>query len=194
MSNKWIRKYMLLAKTLADDNTACYSRKIGVVLVNDKNRIISLGYNGSVEGAPHTDDPVYLEKVYPILTKEETEYLQKHYNVKTKNEFVEKFSHCKNCPRKLLNIPSGARLELCNCGHAERNCLASANKIGVSTENSTMYCWCSLPCHECGIQMIQSGVKKVVCLKSDVDYSPSTRFNFIFSNIDLIELDESFFQ
>lgn len=48
INNKWQQKYLKLAKTLQEDNTACYSRSVAVVLVSEDNRIISLGYNGSV--------------------------------------------------------------------------------------------------------------------------------------------------
>lgn len=45
---KWQQKYLKLAKVLKEDNTACYSRSVAVVLVSEDNRIISLGYNGSI--------------------------------------------------------------------------------------------------------------------------------------------------
>ena len=206
LDKKWIKKYLKIAKTLADDNDACYSRKIGVVLVSSNNRIMSLGYNGSIEGAPHNDSAEYLAHLWDnLLTEEQRKFLQEKFpekfaqNVeiipcassKEAMKFASCFNGCKQCPRKILNIPSGQNLELCTCAHAERNCLASASKLGVSTENSTMYCWCSCPCHECTIQIIQSGVKNVVCLKGDVDYSRSSRYLFKFANVELIEVNES---
>ena len=45
--DKWDRKFMLLAKTIADDNDICYSRKVGCVVVNPETKhVISIGYNG----------------------------------------------------------------------------------------------------------------------------------------------------
>ena len=188
--DKWIKKYLKLGKTLADDNDACYSRKIGVVLVSDDNRIISLGYNGSVEKAPHNDSPVYLTYLYKdLLDTEDKERLRKEQGIDSAAALVEAYAGRKVCPRKMLGIPSGCRLELCNCAHAERNCLASANRLGVSTLKSTMYCWCGVPCHDCAMQIIQAGVKKVVCLATAKDYSKSSRGLFSMSDIKLVEVD-----
>lgn len=182
---------MKLAKCLADDNDACYSRKIGVILVSPQNRVISLGYNGSVEKSPHNDDPIYLLQLYDkIMQDEHKKMLIEIYNIKCGEEFSQKFGGCGQCPRRVLNIPSGRYMEYCNCAHAERNCLASANRIGTPTINSTIYCWCSCPCHECSIQIIQSGIKCVVCLKSNSDYSKSSRYLFESAKIALCEVDE----
>lgn len=185
--DKWTRKYLKLAKTLADDNTACYSRKIGVVLVSPSNRIISLGYNGTVEGVPHPDTREYLTHLYENLFTQEDKQRLEEYKCKS---FVDKYEGCQTCPRRLLNIPSGQRLELCPCAHAERNALASANQSGVSTAGSIMYCYCGVPCHECTTVILQAGVSKIVCLKTDGDYSPSSRGLISMSNTELIEVEE----
>ncbi len=45
MSDKWVRRFLELASTVAqwskDPNT-----KVGAVIVDDKNRVVSLGFNG----------------------------------------------------------------------------------------------------------------------------------------------------
>ena len=218
---KWIKKYMKIAKVLADDNSSCYSRKIGCVLVSEDNVPITFGYNGSVEGSPHTDHPKYLMQLWKkILTSEDKKKLIKKYKLKvqelsSKNRFIcdygssvyyrfgdekpdfaaafiNKFSDCKNCPRKLLDIKSGERLDLCNCSHSERNCIFNAAKSGQSTQNSVIYCYCGVPCHECSLALIQSGVKVVVCLNTGLeDYSKSSRTNFDLSGVKLIEVDKN---
>lgn len=128
--DKWTRKYLKLARVLAEDNDSCYSRQIGVVLVSKHNRIISLGYNGSVEGAPHNDDPRYLDHLWSILEDEDRLKLTND-GIKTKNEFVAKYSGCKTCPRRILNIPSGQKLHYCNC-------LSYDSKILVDNEWSNI--------------------------------------------------------
>lgn len=204
LSSKWISKYMKLARTLAEDNEACYSRKIGVVLVSNKlNRIISVGYNGAMEDVPHADSKEYLEHLWRnLMSEDQKQYVLNKYkdqfaisrnvlnsDAKPETLFSECFKDCENCPRKLLDIPSGQQMELCPCAHAERNCLASAGRLGVSTDDSTLFCYCAVPCHECGIQIKQSGVNQVVCLKADKDYSISTRYLFQYANVSLIEID-----
>lgn len=185
---KFVRKYMKIAHLIAEDNNACYSRKIGAVLVSNLNRIISMGYNGAVEGMPHADDQDYLSHIWDnILTSEQRKKINPH---KGKDQFIEKYKNCQKCPRKVLGIPSGQNLEICPCAHAERNALANANLSGVSTVNSTMYCFCSIPCHECTVQICQAKVKNVVCLKSKLpDYSPSSRFIFNKSNVSVVLVD-----
>lgn len=189
--DKWTRKYLKIAKVLADDNDACYSRKIGVVLVGSNNRVISMGYNGSIEKAPHTDSPQYLEHLYlNLLTDDDRTFLSQK-NLNNCQSFVDSYSGKKICPRKIFNIKSGERLDLCNCAHAERNCLASANQSGVNTTGSTLYCYCAVPCHECAIQIIQAKISRVICLKAEVDYSKSSRGLFQTSGVELIEVDQS---
>ena len=48
--------------------------------------------------------------------------------------------------------------------HAEQNAISQAVKNGVSTEGSTCYITME-PCHSCTRLLIQSGIKRIVCLK-----------------------------
>lgn len=48
--------------------------------------------------------------------------------------------------------------------HAESNCLLKAAKMGVSTQDTTMYLTLS-PCKDCAKLIIQSGVKNVIYLE-----------------------------
>ena len=205
MVDKWIRKYMKMAKALADDNRSCYSRKIGCVLIDPDNCPIGFGYNGSIEGAPHNDDERYLAHLWKnLLDDSQKEHLTKKFKLKPAElpnfidssrdycdpigeGFVAKFEGCKTCPRRLLDVPSGVGLELCNCSHAERNAIFNAAKRGASTKGATIYCWCGVPCHECSIAIIQSKIKRVVCLETGLpDYSKSSRGNFRFAGVELV--------
>lgn len=51
----WTEYFMELAEKLATRST-CDRANVGVVIVNDDNRIVSTGYNGSVPGNPHCND------------------------------------------------------------------------------------------------------------------------------------------
>jgi len=193
MEQKWITKYLKLAKVLAEDNDACYSRQIAVVLVSPQNRIIGMGYNGAAEHIPHADSTTYLVHLYSsLLTEDDKNNLHKQ-GMPDAISLCNKYAGCKICPRKILGIPSGARLELCPCVHAERNCLASANVQGVSTLGSTMFCYCGVPCFECTNQIIQAGIKTIVCLQTEDDYSKSSRWLFEKANRNIIEVDKETF-
>lgn len=51
----WNEYFMQLAKTVAMRGT-CDRAYVGCVLVNDENRIVSTGYNGSISGNPQCDE------------------------------------------------------------------------------------------------------------------------------------------
>ena len=181
--DKFTRKYLLLAKTLAADNTACASRKLGGVLVTEDNIPITFGYNGSAKGLPHSDTDKWLDFVYDNLFSTEEKLL-----VGTKGGFIDR---CEGkCPRRFLNIKSGKKLEYCNCSHLERNLIFHAAYSGHSTKNSHMFIFSPLPCHECAIACIQSGIKKIVCLKAEKDYSATSRKMLEWAHIEIEEINE----
>jgi dCMP deaminase len=47
--------------------------------------------------------------------------------------------------------------------HAERNAIINAARIGVSTNNCTMYLTCDIPCVDCTRAIINSGIKIIYC-------------------------------
>ncbi len=51
----WDKYFMQLAKTVSMRGT-CDRAYVGCVLVNDENRIVSTGYNGSISGNPQCDE------------------------------------------------------------------------------------------------------------------------------------------
>ncbi len=71
--------------------------------------------------------------------------------------------HCSEtgCLRILNNIPSGQRHELCRGIHAEQNAIVQAAFLGVSINDSTLYCT-NQPCILCAKMLINAGVKRIV--------------------------------
>lgn len=51
----WEKYFMEITELVATRST-CNRAFVGCLLVNDDNRIVSSGYNGSVSGNPHCDD------------------------------------------------------------------------------------------------------------------------------------------
>ena len=72
------------------------------------------------------------------------------------------------CPRQILNYKSGIGLHLCPAAHAEANAIVSAARLGVSVKNATMYVNCEIPCKDCLVLIINSGIVKVVCETNDL--------------------------
>ena len=135
--------YRSIAEVVAS-RSKCLSRKIGAVLVKDDS-IISTGYNGPPRGIPHCG----------------SERLAYDNTLKTALFEWPKTSGVM-CPRRVLGAESGERLDICPATHAEANAIVQAAKTGVSTEGSTMYLTCEVPCKSCLGLIINAGIKKVV--------------------------------
>ena len=186
MLNKWSRKYLLLAKSLADTNDACYSRKIGAVLVSPENSVLNVSYNGSCRGFPHNDKEEWLTFLwFYLLNSEERNKIGSLIDLRQVCEDK------KICPRRYLNIPSGERMELCaSCSHSETNLVFNCAREGIKTLGASIYCWCGLPCLTCTHAIIQSGIKKIICLKWEKDYCPTSRYLLKQTNIQIEEINK----
>jgi dCMP deaminase len=80
--------------------------------------------------------------------------------------------HCVDrggCLRKLNNIESGTRQEICRAVHAEQNAIISAAVKGVSIKGGTLYVN-TYPCSICTRMLINAEISKIVY---DSDYSDS---------------------
>ncbi len=171
LSPKFIGKYMRRAKQVGTDLNPCYSRQIGVVIVDHTaNRILGTGYNGPAPGTPHCDSFEFLQDYFwPQLTESEkdsfrVELNNSHQNDLTQSDmFARKYMDCGQCPRRLVKAKAGERSELCSCGHAERHAITNA---ACDLSRTTMFCWCGVPCLQCTDAIIQAGIENVVCLPS----------------------------
>ena len=70
----------------------------------------------------------------------------------------------RRCPRQVQGFKSGEGLWLCIAGHAERNAIVNAARLGISTKGTTMVCHCGVPCSPCLIEIINAGIIEVVYL------------------------------
>ena len=199
LSDKFVGKYMRMAKQVGEDQNPCLSRSIGVVTVHPiENRVISTGYNGPPKGVPHCDTEAHLrDYVWPQLTYEEKSRLLSNHDDLVKEhvsyinngtdpeESIEAYkdilcgdgyhgnANCGQCPRRLVGAKSGQRLELCSCAHGERNAVTNATE---SLYGCYMFCWCGIPCNECTKTIINSGIEKVYCLGNTEQYQEGDEF------------------
>jgi dCMP deaminase len=160
----WDDYYLGLCNAVAS-NSKCYSRKIGAILVRDKV-VICTGYNGPPRGYPHCQ-PYHL----PCGTCHGTGILH--------NGDLVKPIACTACggggtldicQRRGQGYTSGQGLHLCPAAHAERNAIDQAARLGIKVEGSTMYMNCPVPCKDCLLSIIQSGVVEVVCINTTAYY------------------------
>jgi len=153
----------------------CLSRKIGSILVKDKS-IIASGYNGPSRGIPHCDS---LERREAIISA---------FGIKdpfTINELKQKLN---KCPRQVLGYKSGEGLEICIAAHSERNCIIDAARRGVNVYGSTLYLNTGIPCKDCLVEIINSGMQEIVCEKK-FSYDKMTNFLLEHSDITVREFE-----
>ena len=186
MKEKFVGKYMRLARQIALDNNPCLSRKVGVVVVDPKTKgIVGAGYNGPPEGTPHCNELDFLANfVWPQLTDKEKVKLGSGGQLET----CQYMASQNKCPRNILGYSCGKRAELCSCQHAERNAL---NKLPIAADGLVMFCWCGVPCIQCSGSIINAGIRAVYCLKQKEDYQPEARWLYAHSNTSLLEYDEA---
>lgn len=146
----------------------CHSRKIGAVLVRDKS-VVSTGYNGPPRGVPTCDQRWYIDSDF-------AHKYSKHFVGKEAEEIQGV------CPRRVIGFPSGQGLEICPAGHAERNALINAARLGVKTLGTTMYMTCGIPCSPCLVEIINAGVEEIVVTGADIYDSAAA---YLLNNSDL---------
>jgi deoxycytidylate deaminase len=193
MKEKFVGKYMRLARQIAIDDNPCLSRQVGVVVVDPcTNGIVGAGYNGPPEGTPHCNDVAFLKGFFwPQLTvREKAQVCIKSGTMDGQdvNATCEFLSKCNECPRNMLGYSSGKRPELCSCQHAERNAL---NKLSIPAKGLVMFCWCGVPCIQCTGSIINAGIKELYCLKQIEDYHPAARWLYEKSSTTLVECNEA---
>lgn len=147
---KWDAYFMSFAR-LAAANTKCGSRKIGAALVKHQ-RVIATGYNGPAEGMEPCSER-WRDTPRPEGMSADFSWPENNF-----------------CPRRVMGYPSGQGLEICVAAHAERNALLQAARLGIQTYGTTLYAYCGIPCKDCAIELVNAGVKEVVCLKVDYEY------------------------
>jgi dCMP deaminase len=139
----WDAYFLGIAKAVSE-NGKCRSRKIGAVLVQGKS-IVSTGYNGPPSGMRPCDERWIDDNLY------------EPYGIRVESLVPQ------SCPRQVLEFPSGQGLQFCVAGHAERNALLQAAKLGIKTDGATLYCYCGqAACKDCAIEIVNAGIKEFV--------------------------------
>ena len=115
----------------------CVRAKVGSIIVKDGN-ILGMGYNGMPTGVDNCcEDKVYIHSVFDVILPKLEDY-----------PFTDELGRY-----KLVS-----KVDIL---HSESNAILKAAKMGISINNSTIYCTLS-PCRECSKLILQSGIKKVV--------------------------------
>lgn len=183
----WDDYFMSFAR-LAAANTKCGSRAIGAAIVKDR-RVVATGYNGPAAGMDtcanrwREDNPKGnpVRDVAAIYTLGTQVVSEQEYTPWPEGNF---------CPRRVLGYPSGQGLDICVAAHAERNALLQAARLGISTKDASLYAYCGVPCKDCSIEIVNSGIREVVCLKKDYEYDKLGRLILTTGGVQIREIED----
>ena len=148
----WDEWYHELCVTVSK-KSQCLSRHIGAILVRDK-AVICQGYNGPPRGIPHCG---IRHQIDPLLMSK--------YEKLDKDLSIVKDMEMKICPRYLLGYKSGEGLDLCVAGHAERNVLINAARMGIATKGAKLFMNCGIPCTPCMVEILNAGIEEIIVTK-----------------------------
>jgi len=146
--NNWDTYFHDICDAVAS-KSPCLSRKIGAILVKDKV-VIATGYNGPARGIPHCGHDRYMADETLAQIAYDSPRAINLIKFRTK------------CPRQVLGYKSSEGLHLCTAEHAERNCIASAARLGVSTKHTRLYMNACLPCKNCITLLINAGIREII--------------------------------
>lgn len=139
--------FMEICQTVAKRST-CLRSKVGALIVKE-GRIISMGYNGPVSGAPECEALPEIEE-FPTVG-DFLGFRESHKNTLCEGP---------GCTRSI---------------HAEANAIIFAAKTGVSVNGCTLYCSMS-PCTNCAKLIVNSGIAEV---KYKEEYRESWGLKFL---------------
>jgi dCMP deaminase len=149
---RWDTYFYDLCQTVAK-NSQCLSRHIGAVLVKDKT-VLCAGYNGPPRGVQQCDKRWFDDKAMRDHAGFGDTIDEKQYE----NELMGV------CPRyvKEMGFASGQGLDWCVAGHAERNALINAARMGIKTKGCHLFMDCGTPCTPCLVEIINAGIKEII--------------------------------
>lgn len=147
--NKHLLAFMRTADVWRMEST-CTRVQVGAVIVDDNNRLLSIGYNGTKSGFKHCNDYFsvhdglyYVRKDIPLKINIKQDTKSDWYEV-TKEQY-----------RKIHHAFS----ELYEV-HAEQNAIYNLVKTGVSAKNMTLFTTTE-PCAQCAKAIAALGITTV---------------------------------
>ncbi len=148
-SNPTLVETLMAAAYTSGRRSRCIKRKVGAVITNRYDQIISSGFNGvprylkeckSIKGTCYRD--IERERI----AKEICKGLNQQENVETAIDLI----------KGKIKL-----LEKCRALHGEENAIINLVGRGVDLTESTIYVT-TYPCNLCANKIVQAGIKKVV--------------------------------
>jgi len=184
---EWDRYYMGIAKSVSE-NSKCYARQIGAVIVKDKV-IICTGYNGPPRGMSSCSERNDIEGSAIVGGGYELNYERYKHDL----DYLVNFGAASKegiCPRLFMNYKSGEGLEWCPAAHAEANAVFQAARLGINVVGAKIYMTCGVPCINCMNAIIQSGIRFIICDNLNLYNGTNEQtWDWYLNNVDIIIRD-----
>lgn len=148
-SNPTLKETLMAAAYTSGRRSRCLKRKVGSVIADRYDRIISSGFNG----VPHG-----LQECSPLLGKcyRDIKRGELGNRISKELEITDGDKNPIDAVRKNVKL-----LELCRALHGEESAILNLVGRGVDMVGSTMYVT-TYPCNLCANKIVQVGIKKVV--------------------------------
>ena len=158
----WDEYFMLLAK-LAATRSTCNSRKIGAVIVKDK-QVLATGYNGAMPGQKHCSDEMM---VCPECDGGYDHFKSDCWISAPKCKVCNGTGQIPYCHRRITAGLGDVSDNYCRAAHAEANALGQAAANGVSIKDAEVYVTL-YPCLPC-LKLLSSAHIKGVYYETGYD-------------------------
>ncbi len=126
----------------------CLKRKVGAVITDKYDKIISSGFNGVPNNLKECSSQ-YGHCYRDEMRTELGELISKDLELSSSSKSVEAI-------KKRVKL-----LELCRAMHGEESAIINLVGKGINMENSTIYVT-TYPCNLCANKIVQTGIKKVI--------------------------------
>lgn len=147
-SNPTLKETLMAAAYTSGRRSRCIKRKVGAVIADKYDRIISSGFNGVPRGLQECKQ--LFGQCYRDIKREETgKRVGRDIGLDAQETVV-------NSVKKNVKL-----LELCRALHGEESAILNLTGRSVDLENSTIYVT-TYPCNLCANKIVQVGIKNVV--------------------------------
>lgn len=156
-SNPTLKETLMAAAYTSGRRSKCRKRKVGAVIADQYDRIISSGFNGVPFGLKECS-----RKYGDCYRDKKREEISNKICSQIQTDVPEEELSEKTISGVKTNVKSNVKLlELCRALHGEESAILNLVGRGVDLRDSTIYVT-TYPCNLCANKIVQVGIKKVV--------------------------------
>lgn len=153
-SSPTLKETLMAAAYTSGRRSRCLKRKVGAVIADKYDRIISSGFNGVPQGLQECRPS--LGQCYRDIKREELgNRISKQLSLQDRQDAEDK-ENPTNIIKKNIKL-----LELCRALHGEESAILNLVGRSADLEDSTIYVT-TYPCNLCANKIVQTGIQNVV--------------------------------